>query len=73
MLNFAGDRLTAIPSFSLSKSDFKLNGSITLDKDGEVKVVDISSIKGPKTSAKAKIEIAYKPKKKVKINISKQL
>lgn len=69
-LNFAGDRLTAIPSFSLSKSDFKLNGSITLDKDGEVKVVDISSIKGPKTSAKAKIEIAYKPKKKVKINIS---
>lgn len=35
-----------------------------------MKVVDISSIKGPKTSAKAKIEITYKPKKKVKINIS---
>ena len=35
-----------------------------------MKVVDISSIKGPKSSAKAKIEIAYKPKKKNKINIS---
>ena len=69
-LSFAGDKLTSIPEFGLSKSDFKLNGNITLDNDGEVKTVDISRIRGPKTSASAKIDFTYKPKKKIKVNVS---
>lgn len=69
-LDFVKDKLVNIPSFSLSKSDFTLNGKIGLDKKGELKVVDIYDIKGPKTSAKAKIEFSDKPKEKVKINVS---
>lgn len=69
-LSFVKEKLVAVPSFSLSKSDFFLNGKIDLDKKGEVKTVDIFDIKGPKTSAKAKIEFANTAKQKVKINIS---
>lgn len=69
-LSFLKDKLVAIPSFSLSKSDFILNGKIELNKKGDVKVVDIYDIKGPKTSAKAKIEFSDGAKQKVKINIS---
>lgn len=69
-LKFVDDKLTGIPSFSLAKSDFSLNGRVALDKKGDVKVVDIYDIKGPKTSAKAKIEFANTKKQKIKINIS---
>lgn len=69
-LNFTKDKLIGIPSFSLSKSDFVLNGKIALDRNGNVKVVDIYDIKGPKTSAKAKVEFANTKKQNIKINIS---
>ena len=38
--------------------------------DGNIKTVDITNISGPRTAAKARIDIAHAPKKKVKINIS---
>ncbi len=69
-LTFDKDKLTGIPSFSLSKSDFNLNGKISLDKDGSVRLVDILNIKGPKTMAKAKIEFIRGKNEKVKINVS---
>lgn len=69
-LDILKDKLVAIPSFSLSKSDFSLNGKIDLDKNGKVKVVDIYDIKGPKTSARAKIELANTKKQKIKVNVS---
>ena len=69
-LVFSNDKLTDIPSFGLSKEDFKVNGNIKLDSKGEVRIVDITRIKGPKTSAKAKIEFLEQPTKKIKINIS---
>ncbi len=69
-LDIRKDKLTGIPSFSLSKSDFTLKGKIDLDKNGDVKIVDIYDIKGPKTSAKAKIEFANTKKQKVKLNVS---
>ena len=69
-LSFVNDKLADIPSFGLSKEDFKVNGNIKLDNNGELKVVDITRIEGPKTSAKAKIEFLEQPTKKIKINIS---
>ena len=69
-LEFSNDKLTNIPSFGLSKEDFKVDGNIRLDKTGEVEVVDITQIEGPKTSAKAKIEFLRQPNKKIKINVS---
>lgn len=69
-LNFLNNKLQSIPSFSLNKHDFKLNGKIDLDKEQRIKLVDIFDIKAPKTNAKAKIEMVYAPKKKVKINVS---
>lgn len=69
-LNFAKSKLESIPSFSLSKHDFNLNGKIVLNAQGKVKLVDILNIKAPKTNAKAKIELSDTPKRKVKINVS---
>lgn len=62
--------LLKVPSFSLSKQDFKLNGNAEVDTKGRINKVDITSIKGPFTNAKAKIDIAYEPKQKVKVTVS---
>lgn len=63
------NKISKISSFNLKKSDFDLSGDISLDKNSELKTINISRIHGPKTSAKAKIEFADKGKK-VKINVS---
>lgn len=64
------NKLVSVPRFSLFKSDFKLDGKMELDNDGNVKTIDIANISGPRTAAKARIDLAYSPKKKVKVNIS---
>ena len=69
-LDFENNKLKDIPLVSLSKPDFNIKGKITLDRQGQVKTIDISDIKGPKTSARAKIDISYNPKEKIKINVS---
>lgn len=70
-LNFANDKLVSIPMFNLYKPDFNLKGKINLDSKGEIKVIDIYNISGPKTNAKAKIEmLTAKGKPFVKINVS---
>lgn len=72
-LNWNKDRLTSVPSFTLTKYDFNLKGKIDLNKDGSLKVIDIYQIFGPKTNAKAKIEFSEdKAKKKpfIRINVS---
>ncbi len=70
VLSLYDNKLSAVPRFSLFKNDFKLEGKIDLDKDGNLKTVDIDNISGPRTSAKARIDLTQQPKKKVKINIS---
>ncbi len=69
-LNLYNNKLVSIPQFALFKDDFRLSGKVELDKQGNMTSVDINEIKGPKTSAKARIEFSYTPKKKVKINVS---
>ncbi len=69
-LEFTGNKLTDIPSFSLKKSDFALQGNVAVTSEGKIKAIDITDISGPKTSAKAKIEFAVQQNKNIRINVS---
>ena len=69
-LDIIGDKIKAVPAFSLSKPGFKVNGKIGLDNQGRVSDVDITNIKGPKTHARAKINIGYTPRENVKVIVS---
>lgn len=66
----ANSKLKAVPALSFNKTDFALTGRVTLDAKQQVKLVDITNIQAPKTSAKARIEFANTPKQKIKVNIS---
>lgn len=68
-INIVKGNVVSINDILLAKDDFEVKGNIKLDKKGEVKTVDISSIKGPKTNAKARIDIGN-AKQPTKINIS---
>lgn len=69
-LNIADNKITEIPSFSLSKPDFRLNGKMALDKQGNISVIDITQIKGPKTNASAKISFSASKPEHIKIIVS---
>ena len=69
-INLDGTKVTSIPSFSLSKPDFKLSGNVVLDDKSRVKTIDMPSIKGPKTNAKAKIDFTHGAGDDVKIIVS---
>lgn len=64
------NKIKDIPKFSLSKPGFNIDGKIAFDGKENVKSIDITSIKGPKTSAQAKIEFLTKPQEKIKITVS---
>lgn len=70
VLNIENNQLASVPSFSLSKQGFSLDGGISLDKQGNIRTIDIKKIRGAKTFAKAKIDLSYQPETKVKINIT---
>jgi len=65
-----GDKVLKISNINLTKKDFSLNGKAAFDAQGNLKNLEISQIKAPKTNAKAKIEMFEKPVKKLKINVS---
>ncbi len=69
-IDFLKNKIKSIPLFALSKPDFNIKGNIALDARGQIKTIDITDIKGPKTSARAKIDMTYSPAEKVKINVS---
>lgn len=69
-LEIVDKKLSSIPTFSLAKADFSLEGKMSFYRDGTLKLVNIDKIKGPKTSAKAKIEISEGQKRKLKVNVS---
>lgn len=66
------DKLKSVTDLMLSNEDMSLNGKLGIDNKGRVNVIDIQNIRGLKTNAKAKIDLAYEPKMKAKINISGQ-
>lgn len=69
-LDFRKKKLAAIPEFSLTKQDFVISGKAETDKNGNLKIIDIGNIKGPKTRASAKIELAESKKYSTKVNVS---
>lgn len=69
-IEIADSKVKSVPSFSLSKDDFSLTGNMVMDKKGQIEIIDIKDIKGPRTSASAKIEIVNLPKRKFKVNVS---
>lgn len=69
-LNIRNKKLQSIPSFSLLKADFSLEGNAAFDSKDRVSLIDISKIRGPKTRANAKIRFAYEPEQKITIDVS---
>ena len=69
-IDVKGSQISSIPQFSLSKPDFKLNGEVSFDDKGGIKYIDIKSIKGPKTNAKAKIDFGNQKDDVIKVIVS---
>lgn len=69
-LEIENNKIKTISQFSLAKTNFTLQGKAAFDTNGNLKQIDIDSIKGPKTSAKAKIELQRDKQLKLKINVS---
>ena len=57
-LDLYNNKLVSIPQFSLFKDDFRISGKVELTEQGNMKTVDISEIKGPKTATKARIDFS---------------
>lgn len=72
-LKFVDEKLADVPSFALHKNEFDVAGKLEIDDKSRVKKIDIQKIEGPRTSAKAQIDISYndqKNKKSAKLNVS---
>lgn len=70
LVQIKDNKLHSISNLKLSNNDIELSGALGVDNKGRINIVDINEIKGVKTNAKAKIDISYEPKQKVKVNIS---
>ena len=66
----ADNKIENIPEFSLLKEQFSAKGSISMDKEGKIKSIDIKEIKAPKAFAKSKIDFTYTPKLKLKVTLN---
>ena len=64
------DKVASISNIKLFKPDFEINGNVLMYPNGRVKLVDITKINGPKTSAKAKINISDSAEPKIKVDVS---
>ena len=64
------DKLKEVTDFSLLKAQFSAKGKMAADDKGQLKTIDISEIKAPKAFAKAKIDLDYEPKLKMKVTVS---
>ena len=71
-LELQDEQIKAIPDIQLKNADIELKAKLGLDYKKRVNLVDIYSIQGRKTNAKANIKLAYEPKMKAQINISGQ-
>ncbi|MDR1694571.1 MAG: DUF3971 domain-containing protein [Lactobacillaceae bacterium] len=69
VVNLNNGSVTSISDIALIKDGFEIKGKVNLDKKSEVKSVDISSIKGQRTDAKARIDIGDN-NQPMKVNIS---
>ena len=66
----AKDKVKEVTDFSLLKAQFSARGKMSADSKGRLKTIDISEIKAPKTFAKAKVDLTYEPKLKLKVTVT---
>lgn len=64
------DKVKSVKNLKLQKSGFNIAGDLTMYANGRVKSVDISQIKGPKTSARAKVSLSDSANPWLKVEIS---
>lgn len=64
------DKIKSVSNIKLQKSDFNIAGGLSMYPSGRVKSVDINQIKGPKTSARAKVSISDSENPWLKVEIS---
>ena len=69
-INMQKNKVKNISELSLIKSGFVINGNVTMYPSGRVKLVDVTEISGPRTSAKAKISLTDKDIPAFKIEVS---
>ena len=69
-LQFADKKLLSVPKFNLIKSGWVMNGKIGTYPSGRIKIIEISDISAPKTSARAKINLTDSDKPTIKVEIS---
>lgn len=63
-------KILSISDIKLNKTDFNIEGNISMYENGKVKTVDITKINGPKTSARAKISMTDAENPEIKIDVS---
>ena len=61
--------IKSVPEFSLLKSQFSAKGNMSIT-DNKITAIDITEIKAPKTFAKAKVNLSYNPKLKLKVTVT---
>ncbi|MCM1323881.1 MAG: DUF3971 domain-containing protein [Acetobacter sp.] len=66
----ADNKIKEVTDFSLLKAQFSAKGKVLMDKDGQIKTIDIVEIKSPKAFAKAKVNFSYQPKLSLKVTVS---
>lgn len=69
-LQMKKDKIISVSHMNIIKSGFTLIGNADMYANGRVKTIDISQIKGPKTSARAKINLSNSDMPNIKAEIS---
>lgn len=64
------DKIQSVKNINLHKSGFNIAGNLSMYPSGRVKSVDINQIKGPKTSARARVSLTDTDMPQLKIDIS---
>ena len=69
-LSVKDKKIASIPSFTMKKPDFEITGRADFDNQNRPTFVDINKINGPKTNARAKIDLSYGKNPHYTINVS---
>ena len=64
------DKVISVPNMSLSKSGFSVSGNVGMYPSGRVRVIDVSKINSPRTSATAKVNLTDSDSPSFKIDVS---
>lgn len=69
VIDMTNGKVNIIRDIELIKDDFGMNAEVRLNDKGEISIIDILNIRGPRTDAKARIDIGN-ANQAIKVNIS---